>query len=102
MVDDIPQQREAQLRGEKAKAILESPIWEEAWKVYEDRLLEEFKGCKTDDLPRLQQIKMLHLAGIAAKKHLEAIVTDGKFAAKNIEFAEKRSKLSRVVTALRS
>jgi hypothetical protein len=36
---------------------------------------------------------MLHLAGLAAKKHLEAILEDGKFAARDLEFKEKRGLL---------
>jgi hypothetical protein len=48
----------------------------------------------------MQQIKMLLLAGRAAKSHLEAILKDGEFAAKNIEFQEQ-SRLKKVANLFR-
>lgn len=93
--------REAILRGEKAKAILESPIWIECWEIYEQRLMAEFANCKSDDVSRLQQIKMLHHAGKAARAHLEAVLTDGKVAEKNIEFLEKQPRLKRMLSILK-
>jgi ribosomal protein S15P/S13E len=92
--------REQVLRGEKAQAILESPLWMECWDIYEQRLMQEFQSCKTDDVSRMQQIKMLLLAGKAAKSHLEAILKDGEFAAKNIEFQEQ-SRLKKVANLFR-
>ncbi len=100
-MDDTAQQRESLRRAEKAAAILESPLWDEAWKLYEERLMQQFNDCKSDDIARLQQIKMLHLAGNAARKHLEALIVEGKFAVKNIEFQEKRSLRDRVVSILK-
>jgi hypothetical protein len=93
--------REARLRGEKAQAILESPLWLECWNLYEQRLMQEFQNCKTDDVSRMQQIKMLHLAGKAAKSHLEAVMVDGKVAEKNLEFAERESRLKRLIRAVK-
>jgi hypothetical protein len=93
--------REQVLRGEKAQAILESPLWLECWDLYEQRLMQEFQNCRTDDVSRMQQIKMLHLAGKAAKSHLEAVMADGKFAEKNIEFTERESRLKRLIRAVK-
>lgn len=87
---DIQQQRKNAIRGEDARRILESSLWAETWSLYEDRILDEFKACRTDDVSRMQQLKMLHLAGIAARAHLETILADGKFAAKDLEFKEQR------------
>lgn len=100
-MNDLPEQREALLRGETARAILESPLWLEAWEIYEQRLMVEFGNCKSDDVSRLQQIKMLHHAGKAAKAHLEAILADGRFAEKNIEFLEKQPRLKRMLSILK-
>lgn len=100
-MDDTAKQREAQLRGDKAKAILESPLWLEAWAIYESRILDDFKACKTDDVSRLQQLKMLHLAGIAARSHLEAILADGRFAAQDLEFKAQQSRFKRVLEAIK-
>lgn len=98
-MNDEHAQREAFQRGEKARAILESDLWLECWALYEARIVEEFKACRTDDVARMQQLKMLHLAGIAAQKHLEAVLTDGKFASANIEFVEKENRFKRAAKA---
>lgn len=100
-MNDLDDQREALRRGEKARAILESPLWLEAWEIYEQRLMLDFQNCKSDDVSRLQQIKMLHLAGKAAKSHLEAILSDGKFAEKNIEFIERQPRIKRMLAAIK-
>jgi hypothetical protein len=100
VTDDELKQREAQIRGEKAKAILESSVWQESWAVYETRLMDEFKACKSDDVSRLQQLKMLHLAGVAARSHLEAILVDGRFASQDIEFKAQQSRFRRVLEAI--
>ena len=100
-MDDTQKQQEATVRGQKAQAILESELWQESWAIYESRLLDEFKACKTDDLPRLQQLKMLHLAGVAAKSHLEAILAEGKFATQDLEFKAQQSRFRRVLEAIK-
>jgi hypothetical protein len=100
-MDDTHVQQEAQHRGDKAKLILESPLWQECWAIYETRLLDEFKACKSDDLSRMQQLKMLHLAGVAARSHLEAILAHGKFATQDLEFKAKQSRVQRVLEAIR-
>lgn len=86
-------------RGHKAAQILEDPLWKECWEIYESRILEEFKNCKSDDTSRMQQLKMLHLAGLAARKHLESIMEDGKFAQADLEFRKPRplERLKRVL-----
>lgn len=90
MIDDTGIQRDALERGNKARGILESPLWAEVWAIYEQRILDEFKACKSDDTSRMQQLKMLHLAGVAAQKHLESILEDGKFAAHDLAFKEQQ------------
>jgi hypothetical protein len=101
MADDDQRQRLARDRGEKARSIIESALWVECWDLYEQRLMQEFQNCKTDDVSRLQQIKMLHLAGKAAKSHLEAVMVDGKVAEKNLEFTERESRLKRLIRAVK-
>ena len=93
MIDDSYSQHKALERGDKARAILENDIWQEAWKVYEERILQDFRTCKSDDVSRLQQLKMLLLAGEAAKKHLEALVAEGKFAAADLTFKQEKQPL---------
>lgn len=100
MIDDVGVQRDALARGEKARKILDSDLWMECWATYETRLLDEFKACKSNDTDRLVQLKMLHLAGVAAKSHLESILAEGDFAAKDLEFKEKTGFMARLKRAL--
>lgn len=88
--EDIENQRIAAARGDGARKILESDLWLECWAIYESRIMTEFASCKSDDVSRLQQLKMLHLAGAAARAHLESIIADGKFATQDLAFKEKR------------
>lgn len=97
MIDDSYNQRLALEKGDKARAILESEVWQEAFKVFEDRILQDFRTCRSDDTSRMQQLKMLLLAGEAAKKHLEALMSEGRFAAADLTFKqEKKPLLKRV------
>jgi hypothetical protein len=89
------------VKGGRAKHILESPEWIEAWAKYEATLLQDFRDCKSDDISRLQQLKMLHLAGVAARSHLESLVANGNFAAKNLEFQAKPPFINRVLNAIK-
>lgn len=100
-MSDQQRQEQAAIRGDKARRILETEEWKEAWNVYEARILDEFKACKSDDVSRMQQLKMLHLAGVAAKSHLESLVANGEFAKKDLEFKERESRMKRVVRAFK-
>jgi hypothetical protein len=91
----------AAIRGDKARKILESEEWRDAWKVYSDKLVSEWKACKSDDVDRLQQIKMLQLAGEAAKSHLEYLLTNGEFAKKDLEFKTKQTRIQRILNAVK-
>jgi hypothetical protein len=44
---------------------------------------------------------MLHLAGVAARSHLEAILVDGRFASQDIEFKAQQSRFRRVLEAVK-
>ena len=88
-------------KGDRARKFLESDEWKEAWSLYNDRLYAEFKACPSENKDRLQQIKMLQLAGDAAKAHLERLMVDGQFAQKDIEFQAKQSRLTRVLAAIK-
>lgn len=43
----------------------------------------------------------MHVSGLQLKSFFERTMADGQFAAKSLEFEEKRSRLSRVLTALK-
>ena len=102
MTEDEQKQRLARDRGEKARAILESPAWSDAWEDFERFIFEQFRKTESRDVELLAHWKRMHVCGIQLKAFFERTMADGEFAAKALEFQEKRSKLSRVVTALRT
>lgn len=72
-------------RAEQAKQILDSPLWAEAWELYRTRTLTIIEGAGSDDVDTVMHAKRMLFAGAAARKHLEAIIADGKVAAADIE-----------------
>ncbi len=77
-------------RAEQARAIVDSPIWAEAWELYRKRLLDMIEACPSDAVDYVMQAKRMLFAGAAAREHLEAVIRDGKVAAAAIELRKVR------------
>lgn len=99
-MDDDQKQRKIWAKGEKATAILESEIWQECWVDFEAFIFDQFKNTESTDKDRLAHWKRIHVAGLAFKTFFERTVADGAFAAKALEFNEKRGLLQRVKSAI--
>ena len=84
-------------RGDAARAILESPIWIEAWTAYRLRILELLEDAKSNDTDTVMHLKRLLKSGSDARAHLERIMKEGQISAKNIEVDEHRESLARRV-----
>ena len=83
-------------RADRARKIIESDIWMEAWDTYRDRIMVEFERAKSNDTDTIMQLKRLLVSVNAAKAHFEALMVDGKIASKNIELLQKKPLLQRV------
>lgn len=84
-------------RADRARKIIESDIWLEAWDTYSDRILQAFQEAKSDDAETIMQLKRLQVSAAAARKHFEALMVDGKVAMKQIELVQKKPFLKRIL-----
>ena len=79
-------------RGQRARQLLEDPLWQEAWTAYRTRLLEIIEATDSAQTEALLQAKRLLTAGTAAKVYLERLIVDGKVSAATIQAEETRKK----------
>lgn len=82
-------------RAARAKGLIESDVWLEAWDTYRDRIIGEIEAADSSETEKIMQLKRLWVAANAARKHLEALMVDGKVAAKQLEMIQKRPFLKR-------
>lgn len=84
--------------GDKARMIVESEAWQEAWNAYRVRILSLIEEAQSNDTDTVMHLKRLLTAANAAQGHLEMIVKDGIVATATIEANDrKRSMLRRVL-----
>ena len=76
-------------RGNRAKQVLDADVYQEAWRAYEQRLLDEIANADRSD-EQAKQLRALLIAVRKAKAHLERIMRDGEAAAHEIELMEKQ------------
>lgn len=86
---------EVMARAERARKFLESDVWQEAWTVYRERIVEAIDQADSSDTDKVMQLKRLMAASKAARTHLEALMIDGKVAAKHLELVQKKPFLKR-------
>lgn len=77
-------------RAERARKMIESDVWVEAFATYRDRIMQEIEKADSGDEKTVMHLKRLLTAANAAKSHLESLMVDGKVALKTMEFQQKR------------
>lgn len=82
-------------RAERARKFLESDVWQEAWSVYRERIVEMIDSADSSEVDKVMQLKRLMASAKAARSHLEALMVDGKVAAKHLELVQKKPFLKR-------
>lgn len=76
--------------GQAAEQVLTNPVYQEAWAAYRLRILEEIEAADSKNIDLVVHLKRLLSAASAARGHMERLVKEGAFAAKQLEFEEKR------------
>lgn len=99
-MDDSAKQRELLARGDKARAILESELWLDAWKDFEGFIFEQFTKTESRNVELLAHWKRMHVCGLQLRTFFESAIKDGKFAASNIEFEEQENRFKKAVRKL--
>lgn len=72
-------------RGHEAERIVASPIWQEAFDLYQQRLLNAWENTgvgKADDRERIWQAYQITKK---VRVHLESIITTGRMAQRQVE-----------------
>jgi hypothetical protein len=77
-------------RGTRAKAILNDPLWTEAWETYRLKVFSAIENAKTDE-GTLRGKLMLGVAN-DVRAYFEGLVNTGKAAAYEIKLEEERKK----------
>lgn len=77
-------------RGQRAQAILDDPLWTEAWEMYRLRLFSAIENAKTDE----GTIRGKLMLGVAndVRSYFEGLVNTGKAAAHEVKLEEERKK----------
>lgn len=89
-MNDTQKQQEAWLKGEKAKAILESPLWQECWQDFEKFIVDRFLETESTDKDKLAHWKHVHNVGLRVRQFFERTMAEGSFAAQDLEYQKQR------------
>ena len=87
------------VRGNQAKAMLNSPIYKEAWEAPEARIVQLLRSADLDPAKR-ERLNYLLIAFAAARSYAEQVMFTGKMAAQQIE--RDRTFTERMVDRVRS
>lgn len=79
-------------RAEQAKAILDSPVWIEAWESAEKYAIDVWKKAPMDAASAMMNAKAFYMGAIAARAHIELVIRNGKVSAATIAADELRNK----------
>lgn len=71
-------------RGEEAKAILESPLFVEAFEAIEREVIEEIKKCPVRDAEGLSKLHLMLGLNSRLRLHFESLVQTGKLAERTL------------------
>lgn len=69
---------EIEERERNAKAIVDNPVWIEAWQETEKRLFEAFCDTPTNEIEELTQIRLTHSVLVAIKGRIESHMFTGE------------------------
>lgn len=76
-------------RGAKARQIIDSPLWVEAWTTLETRLTEAWKLSSTGAAERRELIYMQLTAAAEVRGHIETVLETGQLAEMQIDEHER-------------
>jgi hypothetical protein len=87
-------------RGSKARAIIESDLFKEAFHAVETAILDKWKDAPIRDLEGQQALKMMHKLLADVKNHITEAMEHGKMASRILE--EERTLANRAKDAIRA
>lgn len=71
-------------RGEEAKALLENPLFAEAFDAIEREVIEEIKKCPVRDIEGLSKLHLMLGLNSRLRLHYEALVQTGELSKRTL------------------
>lgn len=84
-----PQLRQERERGARARQIIDSPLWDEAWTTLELRLMEAWKSSQSGMAERRELIYMQLRAAAEVRGHIETVLETGQLAEMQLDEHER-------------
>jgi hypothetical protein len=85
--------RKSMEAGARAKTVLESPAYSDAYKAVREAIIEQWEQCPIRDREGAHELKLMLKLHTDIHRHMERAVEDGKFAAEQLKqdksFGEK-------------
>lgn len=81
----MPNLEQEVIRGHEAERIMRSPLWDEAWSVYENRLTSAWAQSGTDQTDQRERIWLALQIARKVRNHIESIMKTGQLAQKQVE-----------------
>lgn len=81
----MPSLEEEVIRGHEAERIMRSPLWDEAWFIYENRLTSAWSQSGTDQTDQRERIWLALQIARKVRNHIESIMKTGQLAQKQVE-----------------
>lgn len=85
--------------GSRAKVVLESPAYSDAYKAVREAILEQWESCPIRDREGAHELKLMLKLHTDIHRHMERAVEEGKFAAK--ELAKPKNIAQKIADRLR-
>ena len=77
-------------RGTQARAILDNPLWAEAWQGFEDRLLKEWRDAPASDTEGREVLWLMLKMSERVQGHIKGILETGQMAEMQIADLKKQ------------
>ncbi len=78
-------------RAHEADRIIRSPLWDEAWQIYEEKLLSAWRNSGAQDEKSREKIWMAYQVCQKVKNHITSVILTGKLAQRQVEELNERS-----------
>lgn len=81
----MPNLEQEVIRGHEAERIMRSPLWDEAWSIYENRLTSAWAQSGTEQTDQRERIWLALQIAKKVRNHIESIMKTGQLAQKQVE-----------------
>lgn len=79
-------------RGREAERIIRNPLWDEAFRTYQDRLLSAWKSSSAKECENRERLWLAYQLSEKVRTHLESVFRTGQMASIQIEDLHERTR----------